>query len=329
MAVRTLFLLFLLLLPAQVGAGGYRVRAGETLAGIAARYHVSVATLVRVNRIRNPNLIVAGQEIVIPARVRRIPRHTYWYRVRWGDSFSGIEARYRIPLSTLRSLNPRLGAYPLAGQWLRLCGPCGGTEVVSAATTFAELQRPASGIAYVVRPGDTLTGIASRYGTTISSLLAANHLYNADRIVIGSRLSVPASGGSWYDPLAARSAIVSYARQYGLDPSLPLAIGWQESGFNNTLVSRTGAIGVMQVEPYTEVTISRLVGRPFNLHNVDDNVHAGVFWLSRLLTYYGGNERLAIAAYYEGSRAIARVGLYQDTIQYVRDVLALQARFGG
>jgi soluble lytic murein transglycosylase-like protein len=106
-------------------------------------------------------------------------------------------------------------------------------------------------------------------------------------------------------------------------------VGWQESGFNQTLTSRTGAIGVMQVEPYTGIHISALLGRPFNLYNVDDNVHAGVFWLSHLLAYYGGNERLAIAAYYQGTRSIAEHGFFQDTIQYVADVLSLESSFGG
>jgi soluble lytic murein transglycosylase-like protein len=160
--------------------------------------------------------------------------------------------------------------------------------------------------------------------------------------VIGSYLHIPgesstvASGTTslapattTYDPWAARSTIVSYANEYGIDPSLPLAIGWQESGFNQSLVSYTGAIGVMQVEPYTGSHIADLLGRPFNLYNLDDNVHAGVYWLSVLLNYYGGNERLAIAAYYEGTRNIALHGLYRDTVQYVNDVLALQTRFGG
>ena len=86
---------------------------------------------------------------------------------------------------------------------------------------------------------------------------------------------------------------------------------------------------MMQVEPFTARHISRVLGRQLNIWNVTDNVYAGVYWLYVLLRYYGGNERLAVAAYYEGTRAMARYGMYADTRQYVANVMALKLRVGG
>jgi soluble lytic murein transglycosylase-like protein len=126
-----------------------------------------------------------------------------------------------------------------------------------------------------------------------------------------------------------RSLIVSDASWYGIEASLALAVAYEESGFNQAAVSRTGAIGVMQIEPYTGAHISRLLGRTINLYYLNDNVQAGVYWLSVLVRYYGGDERLAVAAYYEGARALARRGMYRDTVQYVANVMALKYRFGG
>lgn len=184
---------------------------------------------------------------------------------------------------------------------------------------------------YVVQRGDSLSGIAAHFGVSVRALVGANSILNPNTILVGARLTVPTSGPgpvvSTYDPWDAKSLIVSYARLYGVNPAFALSIGWQESGFNQTLISRTGAIGVMQVEPYTGTTISRLLGRSMNLYLLRDNVQSGCFWLGQLLQYYGYDERLAAAAYYQGTKSIARHGLFTDTVQYAANVLALKSSF--
>lgn len=337
MLVRALFLLVVLSLPFQANASGYVVRRGDTLAAIARRFHVSVATLARANSIGNVNLIQAGRVLLIPPATRTFHyrRRIFYYHVRWGDSLLGLAGRFHLYVATIRSLNPMLGAYPLAGQWLKLCGPCWTrtVTVVQSRIGYAPHTATVSGSLYVVRPGDNVISIALRYGVSPGALIAANSIPNPNRISIGSRLTIPAStiplgSGGYYNPWQARSLIVSYAQRYGIEPALPLAVGWQESGFNQSLISRTGAVGVMQVEPYTGRHIAATTGRRFNLYSVDDNVHAGVYWLAHLVNYYGGNERLAAAAYYQGTKSLGRYGFYQDTVQYVNDVMSLKSSFG-
>lgn len=324
MALRVLLVLLLLLLPLHANAQSYVVRPGDTLGLIAKRYHVALRTLARVNHIVDADLVRVGQVLIIPERVR-----IFYYHVHWGDTLLGIAAQHHMDLATIRHLNPTLGLYPLAGQWLKICKPC--STVTGFASPPPHRSSSSSGgyLLYVVQPGDTASGIAARYGIALATLLAANHITNPDRVLLGSKLRVPQGWVVPYDPWLARSLIVTYARSYGIEPSLPLAVGWQESGFNQNVVSKTGAIGVMQVEPYTGRHISSLWGRSVNLHLLDDNIHAGVFWLARLLAYYGGDARLAAAAYYEGTRAIARYGLFDDTVQYVRNVMSLRSSFGG
>ncbi|MGH2448906.1 MAG: LysM peptidoglycan-binding domain-containing protein [Chloroflexota bacterium] len=316
--LRAVCLLALVAIPAKAHADYYLVKPGDTLTSVARRFNLSVGVLARANDITNVNLVRAGQELLIPVRSRNV-----WYRVKWGDTLSGISLRYHISASEIHALNPRLGAYPLAGELLRLCSPCAGGGSYRVATT-ASGSLPSS---YVVRAGDTLSAIGERFGVSPIDLMAANHLLNPDRIIIGTRLMIPRGLASPNDPWQARSLIGAYAGEYGVAPSLPLAVAFMESGFNQTLVSRTGAIGVMQVEPYTGQVIANLWRRPVNLYNVDDNVHAGVYWLSYLLGYYRGNEYMAVGAYYEGTKAIAHHGLYADTVRYVNDVLSLQRSF--
>ncbi len=316
---RAVCLLLLLAMPFTARAQQYVVQVGDTLSSIAQRNHISLLALVRANGITNINLIQLGRVLLVPVRSQ-----STWYRVRWGDTLSGIAVRYGTDVATLRSMNPRLGTFPLAGQLLRVCHPC------ASGATYQVSPPASTGSTHIVLPGETLTALAVHYGVSPLALMTANNLSNPNRLVIGQALTIPSapSLGS-YDPNGARALIVRYASAYGIEAALPLAIAWQESGFNQSMVSHTGAIGVMQVEPYTGAHVNDLLGRTFNLYNMDDNIHAGVYWLSVLLHYYGGNERMAVAAYYEGTRALARHGFFQDTIQYVNDVTALKSNFGG
>jgi LysM repeat protein len=308
----------LLAMPFQARAAQYVVQAGDTLSSIAQRNHISLLALARANGISNLNLLHPGRVLLIP-----VPIQTSWYRVHWGDTLSGIALQYGTTVSGLRAMNPTLGTYPLAGQLMRVCHPCASGATYQVASTQSE------GNAHVVQPGETLSSIASHFGIATSTLLDANNLTDPNFIAAGQTLTVPSLSVGASDPYGARALILRYAQLYGIEPSLALAIAWQESGFNESLVSSTGAIGVMQVEPYTEAHIRDLIGRDFNLYSTDDNIHAGIYWLSVLLRQYGGDERMAVAAYYEGSQALASHGYFQDTVQYVNNVMALKTSFGG
>lgn len=194
----------------------------------------------------------------------------------------------------------------------------------------ADSQQRHGTTVYTVVPGDSLGGIAARYSVPASSIMAANGMTNANLVVIGTHLRIPlvsTVSGLPEHAKAVQALISTYARMYGISPAYALAVAWQESGFNQSMISRTGAIGVMQVEPDTGLTIENLLGRSLDLHSVRDNIQAGVYWLAQLVTSYGGNQRLAAAAYYQGARSVSRDGLYRDTVQYVGNVMALEARF--
>jgi soluble lytic murein transglycosylase-like protein len=117
----------------------------------------------------------------------------------------------------------------------------------------------------------------------------------------------------------------------GVPPSLAAAIAWQESGFNNSMVSAANARGVMQVMPGTWDYVQRFLapGRTLNPTSATDNVTAGVLYLKSLLQQTGGNEPAAIAAYYQGLGALRSRGVLPETAHYVANVEALRSRFGG
>ena len=125
--------------------------------------------------------------------------------------------------------------------------------------------------------------------------------------------------------------IQNVAAAHGVSPSLAAAIAWQESGFNNSMVSSANARGVMQVMPGTWDYVQQNLagGRQLDPNSATDNVHAGVMYLKRLLTDAGGDENAAIAGYYQGLASVRERGMYDDTQQYVDNVQALRGRFGG
>jgi soluble lytic murein transglycosylase-like protein len=122
----------------------------------------------------------------------------------------------------------------------------------------------------------------------------------------------------------------SLAAQQGVPSSLAAAIAWQESGFNNAMVSDANARGVMQVMPGTwDWVQANLAGRTLDPNSATDNVHAGVLYLKRLLEATGGDENAAIAGYYQGLASVQSRGMFDDTKRYVANVQALRSRFGG
>jgi soluble lytic murein transglycosylase-like protein len=193
---------------------------------------------------------------------------------------------------------------------------------------------PAGAREYVVRPGDTLGAIAERLHSTVAALAAANGLDPAGVLLAGSTLrlaaTTAAATAAASPEFVSPSFVGAIAAANGLAPSLAEAVADQESGFNDAMVSATGATGVMQIEPGTWNYIGDVLGAtPLSPDSAADNVRAGVLLLLALLRQTGDDGPLAIAGYYQGLRSVREHGMYADTRQYVDDVLALQARFGG
>ena len=99
-----------------------------------------------------------------------------------------------------------------------------------------------------------------------------------------------------------------------------------ESGFNNSVVSSVGAQGVMQILPSTwDYVEQSLIGHAVS-HDADGNVQIGLAYLHHLLGAFGGNERLALAGWYQGERAVKASGPYKVSKIFVANVLALRER---
>jgi soluble lytic murein transglycosylase-like protein len=178
---------------------------------------------------------------------------------------------------------------------------------------------------HVVRPGESLTAIAGRFSTTPTALARANRLDLDDVLLVGTRLHVPVAE-STSTPGGVRELLNAWSARYGVDSSLARALAWMESGYQPDVVSDAGAWGVLQIIPsaweYVELV---LLGEEVP-RTVEGNVRVGLALLRQLLQDFGGDERLALAAWYQGARAVRERGVYAETKMFVADVLALRPR---
>ncbi len=207
-------------------------------------------------------------------------------------------------------------------------------------------------IIHIVRAGETLSGIAVRYRVTVDAIAAVNRLANPSFIRTGQQLRVPHAHASrpahhgrhapkprmgMPSSMATlvrqrhgmRHLIVQEARRQHFPRALALAVAWQESGWQERVVSSAGAIGVMQLLPATADWVSAtMVGGRINLWDARSNVRAGVALLKHYLARYGSRP-MALAAYYQGQAGTDRHGIYSISQPYVASILLLERIFRG
>ena len=117
----------------------------------------------------------------------------------------------------------------------------------------------------------------------------------------------------------------AYADHYGVPRALVDAIIEQESDWNPLAQSVKDAEGLMQLMPGTAAEYGVR-----NRYDILENLSGGVRYLADLLSEFHGDMRLAVAAYYCGSRHILQRGLSyrnRDVVAYVQSVRRLYQRY--
>jgi soluble lytic murein transglycosylase-like protein len=287
------------LLPASASAYvTHTVAPGETLWSIAAASNLTTRALAVYNGLSPDSNVVLGSNIRIPSEEQ--------------------------------------AAAALAGA--------GGGQT-SRGTAGGAAPPPAG--SYTVRPGDSLSSIAASSRISVSQLAWMNGLDPQKPLLAGTALKLPSGApltsvpesppsnpvipnAAPYptDERTSDSELTSIAAAHGVPASLAKAIAWQESGWNNAMVSAANARGVMQIMPGTWDWINQnLTPEPLNPASVHTNVTAGVLYLGQLLRDTGGDIPTAVAAYYQGLGSVQQRGMFDDTQEYVNSVLALRQHF--
>jgi LysM repeat protein len=251
--------------PAGVATGArpakirYVVAPGDTLTGIAERYHIPIPRLARANGVdwRSPLLI--GTKLQIPrTSTSARPSPSGWsetYLVRAGDTLSAIADRYDVPLSKFAEMNGIDWRVPLLI----------GTKLQIPGAPAAPRAKPSGWPGtYVVQLGDSLSGIADRYGVSLSVLAYTNGIDPAGVLMAGRKLRVPAPSSPQGTTITVMTGdtLSGIAAHYGLsltslvganriDVKAPLLVGQQlvipsGAGLSSPLIALTRS----QADPY-------------------------------------------------------------------------------
>lgn len=139
----------------------------------------------------------------------------------------------------------------------------------------------------------------------------------------------PASTVNWHTvPLYTRpfeQFIAKAADEHQLDPALIRAVIHAESSFRPSVVSRKGAVGLMQLMPSTALQLGIS-----DATVPEHNIAAGSRYLAQLLKQHNGDLPLALAAYNAGSSNVRRyngIPPFAETQAYVERVALLHKRY--
>jgi len=174
------------LVPYQAHAEDHTVVSGDTLGGIAEKYHCSIKAIKAANNLRG-TIVRIGQVIEIPkdgcdegsssGRLSAKGPVTVSHEVLSGETLADIATRYLTTESEIVRLNGAKRVKRLrAGQRIKVRTP--------------DPERAQVKTKYKIEPGDTLTGIASRYDLGVSDLMRMNPRKKADSLRIGDTLYV-------------------------------------------------------------------------------------------------------------------------------------------
>ena len=185
----------------------YVVRPGDALSVLADDWGIDLGELMAANAITDANRIQIGQRLTVPLPLSRGAHVASWrsgggsHTIEPGDTLSALAERWGTTVEEIARVN---GIADPSHVWVgqEIVIPGGG----SPATTAPVPTLPAS---YTIAPGDTLSELAERWGTSVEEIVRLNGITDPSRIWVGLEIAVPAGGGPAATPPAA-SPPVSY-----------------------------------------------------------------------------------------------------------------------
>lgn len=168
---------------------------GETVSSIAAKYGITVDSIVVYNHLAEIDRIYAGQQLIIPGNSGN-PRlasggERRTHIVQPGENLFRISLLYEVDIEALAAANDLPDEnYLFVGQSL----------IIPSNSDVADTSQDAADISaiseHIVQPGETLSGISQMYGVSITAFQTANHLLNPALIFVGQRLAIPGAANA-------------------------------------------------------------------------------------------------------------------------------------
>ena len=215
----------------SVATTSYKVKSGETLIGIANSIGVSPAELAAVNSNFDAKArLQRGQTIKVPAPKdivdRQLNDKAVSYKVKSGDTLTGVARRYNIGLSDLAAANNlKTNSNLILGRTITI--PASGSPVGSRASsqssnatsntstsTVSSGKKLGNTENYKVKSGDGLIALAREFGVSVEDLAATNDLATNAQLQRGQTLKVPKATVSY--TVGSGDSLIGLARKYGV-----------------------------------------------------------------------------------------------------------------
>jgi soluble lytic murein transglycosylase-like protein len=283
--------------------------------------------------VRGAPLVVAFLVMALPAAAAADVPHV----VQPGETLTSVARIDGLSISAVAAANDLSPTAELiVGQVLEIpaltadtAAHSTGMETDAAQSAAQRVVTSTSTASHTAAATDTDGDADDRTVTTNTVTSAATH--TTTTVATKAPLSTSSAAPQPTVEHVSAAEIAQIASAGGVPPGLAEGIAWQESGWNNDVVSGIGAVGVMQIVPTTWTWIDQYLtpSDPLGTASAAENVRGGVLLLHQLLALTDNNYTLAVASYYQGLASVRKYGLYADTKQYVADVLALASRFDG
>ncbi|MGO2018292.1 LysM peptidoglycan-binding domain-containing protein [Psychrobacter sp.] len=209
----------------SVATTNYKVKSGETLIGIANSLGITATELAAVNSSFDANArLQRGQTIKVPASKELVDRQlndkSVSYKVKSGDTLTGVAKRYNIGLSDLASANNlQTNSNLILGRTITI--PASGSVTASKSsatsssnnnTTSSNGQKLSNTENYTVKSGDGLIALARKFGVSVADLAATNGLATNAQLQRGQTLKVPKMTVSY--TVKSGDSLIGLARKY-------------------------------------------------------------------------------------------------------------------
>ncbi|MGP5519933.1 LysM peptidoglycan-binding domain-containing protein [Psychrobacter namhaensis] len=212
----------------SVATTNYKVKAGDTLIGIANSVGVSPTELAAVNSNFGAKArLQRGQTIKVPASKELVDRQLndkeVSYKVKSGDTLTGVAKRYNIGLSDLAAANNlTTNSNLILGRTITI--PASGSAAVASSTTQSNSSSASTASSngkklgntenYKVQSGDGLIALARQFGVSVEDLAATNNLATNAQLQRGQTLKVPKVTVSY--TVGSGDSLIGLARKYGV-----------------------------------------------------------------------------------------------------------------